>query len=86
MDLRGEVMGTEDTIWINNFLRTGIEMFSSAQGENYIAEKAETNTGWLFQVGDEIHELRYTNMFLDMFVAFEQGTVPNSPIGTLFYF
>ena len=23
MDLRDEVMGTEGTIWINNFLRTG---------------------------------------------------------------
>ena len=28
MDLRDEVMGTEGTIWINNFLRTGFEMYT----------------------------------------------------------
>ncbi|WP_316814405.1 Gfo/Idh/MocA family oxidoreductase [Pedobacter heparinus] len=76
MDLRDEVMGTEGTIWINNFLRTGFEMFSGVQGEGYIAEKAETNTGWLFPVGDEVHELGYTNMFTDMFNAFENGSSP----------
>src|SRR5690606_8880146 len=76
MDLRDEVMGTEGTIWINNFLRTGFEMFSSVQGDGYIAEKAETSTGWLFPVGDEVHELGYTNMFTDMFDAFDNGSSP----------
>lgn len=76
MDLRDEVMGTEGTIWINNFLRTGFEVFSSVQGEGYVAEKAETNTGWLFPVGDEVHELGYTNMFTDMFNAFDTGVAP----------
>ena len=48
MDLRDEVMGTEGTIWINNFLRTGLEMFTTGKGADYVAEKAESNTGWLF--------------------------------------
>ncbi|GAC1553606.1 MAG: Gfo/Idh/MocA family oxidoreductase [Mucilaginibacter sp.] len=75
MDLRDEVMGTEGTIWLNNFLRTGFEMFSTGKG-GYVAEKAESNSGWLFPVGDEIHELGYTNMFTDMFNAIESKTEP----------
>ena len=73
MDLRDEVMGTEGTIWINNFLRTGFEMFTTGQGEGYVAEKAEINKGWLFPVGDESHDLGYPNMFTDMFNAIEEG-------------
>lgn len=76
MDLRDEVMGTEGTIWINSFLRTGFEMFTSGAGENYVAEKAESASGWQFPVGDEAHELGYTNMFTDMFDAFEKGENP----------
>ena len=53
MDLRDEVIGTEGTIWINSFLRTGFEMFTTGKGADYVAEKAESNTGWLFPVGDE---------------------------------
>lgn len=75
MDLRDEVMGTEGTIWLNNFLRTGFEMFSTGKG-GYVAEKAESNSGWLFPVGDEIHELGYTNMFTDMFNAIENKSEP----------
>jgi predicted dehydrogenase len=75
MDLRDEVMGTEGTIWLNSFLRTGFEMFSTGKG-GYIAEKAETNSGWLFPVGDEAHELGYPNMFSDMFDAIEQKRAP----------
>src|ERR1700712_590462 len=75
MDLRDEVMGTEGTIWINNFLRTGFEMFSTGKG-GYVAEKAESNSGWLFPVGDEVHELGYTNMFTDMFNAIENKQQP----------
>lgn len=75
MDLRDEVQGTEGTIWINNFLRTGFEMFSTGKG-GYVAEKAESNSGWLFPVGDEVHELGYSNMFTDMFEAIEQGREP----------
>jgi predicted dehydrogenase len=76
MDLRDEVMGTEGTIWVNSFLRTGFEMFTSGAGENYVAEKAESSSGWQFPVGDEAHELGYPNMFNDMFEAFEQGHAP----------
>ena len=32
MDLRDEVMGTEGTIWVNSFLRTGFEMFTTGKG------------------------------------------------------
>jgi predicted dehydrogenase len=76
MDLRDEVMGTEGTIWINNFLRTGFEMFTTGKGGDYIAEKAESNTGWLFPVGDELNELGYNHMFADMFDSLENGKAP----------
>lgn len=76
MDLRDEVMGTEGTIWVNSFLRTGFEMFTSGVGDHYVAEKAESSSGWQFPVGDEAHELGYPNMFNDMFDAYEQGISP----------
>lgn len=76
MDLRDEVMGTEGTIWINNFLRTGIEMFSAGGKKGYVAEKAETDRGWLFPVADEVHELGNNNMFADMLNAWERGEQP----------
>lgn len=76
MDLRDEVMGTEGTIWINNFLRTGFEMFTTSKGADYVAEKAESNTGWLFPVGDEVNDLGYNHMFTDMFKSWEEGHEP----------
>lgn len=76
MDLRDEVMGTEGTIWINNFLRTGFEMFTAGGKKGYVAEKAESQKGWLFPVGDEVVELGYTDMFTDMFNAFENKKEP----------
>jgi len=76
LDLRDEVMGTEGTIWMNNFLRTGFEMFTTGKGDDYVAEKAESNTGWLFPVGDELNELGYNHMFTDMFNAIENGRAP----------
>jgi predicted dehydrogenase len=76
LDLRDEVMGTEGTIWINNFLRTGFEMFTSGKGADYVSEKAESNSGWLFPVGDELNELGYNHMFTDMFESIEKGTSP----------
>jgi predicted dehydrogenase len=75
MDLRDEVMGTEGSVWLNSFLRTGFEMFSTGKG-GYVAEKAEINNGWLFPVGDEAHELGYPTMFTDMFDALEQHRQP----------
>ncbi len=76
LDLRDEVMGTEGTIWVNSFLRTGFEMFTTGKGADYVAEKAESNSGWLFPVGDELNELGYNHMFMDMFNAMEKGTQP----------
>ena len=54
MDLRDEVAGTDGTIWLNHYLRTGFEMFSAGSGSGYVAEKAETAAGWLFPVGDDV--------------------------------
>jgi predicted dehydrogenase len=76
MDLRDEVMGTEGTIWANNFLRTGFEMFSTGNKGAYVAEKAESSSGWLFPVGDEVHELGYSHMFTDMFDAIDKQRQP----------
>jgi predicted dehydrogenase len=75
MDLRDEVAGTEGTIWLNHFLRTGFEMFTTGQG-GYVAEKAEAETGWQFPVGDEVSELGYVDMFTDMFGAMDEGREP----------
>jgi len=76
MDLRDEVSGTEGTIRLDHFLRTGFEMFTAAGEGGYVAEKAEGRTGWLFPVGDEAHELGYVHMFQDMLDAREAGREP----------
>jgi predicted dehydrogenase len=76
MDLRDEVAGTQGTVWLNHFLRTGFEMFTAGAGSGYVAEKAETSTGWLFPVGDEVSELGYMDMFSDMFRAIDAGGTP----------
>jgi predicted dehydrogenase len=80
MDLRDEVAGTEGTIWLNHFLRTGFEMFTSGS-DGYVAEKAESESGWQFPVGDEVAELGYVDMFTDMFDAMEEG---REPVETLY--
>jgi predicted dehydrogenase len=80
MDLRDEVAGTEGTIWLNHFLRTGFDMFTSGQG-GYVAEKAEAEAGWQFPVGDEVAELGYVDMFTDMFDAMETA---RDPVETLY--
>jgi predicted dehydrogenase len=76
MDLRDEVAGTEGTIRLDHFLRTGLEVFSSGESGGYVAEKAETQGGWLFPVGDELTELGYVEMFADMFDAMDEGRPP----------
>ena len=80
MDLRDEVAGTEGTIWLNHFLRTGYEMYSSGGGGGYVAEKLESTEGWLFPVGDEIGELGYTTMFADMFDSLDAGRPPRETL------
>jgi predicted dehydrogenase len=76
MDLRDEVSGTQGTIWLNHWLRTGMEMFTAVGQGGYVAEKAEGDTGWLFPVGGEISALGYVDMFLDMFQAMDAGRAP----------
>jgi predicted dehydrogenase len=77
MDLRDEVAGTEGTLWLNHFLRTGFDAFTSGEGGgSYVAEKAESSSGWLFPVGDELSELGYVDMFTDMFDSMDSGTQP----------
>jgi predicted dehydrogenase len=76
MDLRDEVAGTEGTVWIDHFLRTGFELFTSVGSRGYVSEKVESETGWIFPVGDEVHELGYPDMFNDMLNALDNGQEP----------
>lgn len=76
MDLRDEISGTEGTVWLNHWLRTGFEMFTSVGQGGYVAEKAEGDTGWLFPVGDEVGALGYVAMFMDMFNSMDEGRAP----------
>lgn len=76
MDLRDEVAGTEGTIWLNHWLRTGMEMYTSVGQTGYVAEKAEGTTGWMFPVGDEAVALGYVDMFTDMFNSIDAGAAP----------
>jgi predicted dehydrogenase len=76
MDLRDEVSGVEGTIRMDHFLRTGFDMFTAVGEGGYVAEKAETDKGWLFPVGDEVGALGYDNMFHDMFEAIDNNKKP----------
>lgn len=76
MDLRDEVSGVEGTIRMDHFLRTGFEMFTATGEGGYVAEKAETDKGWLFPVGDEVGALGYDNMFHDMFESIDASNNP----------
>lgn len=76
MDLRDEVSGTEGTIWLNHWLRTGFELFSAVGQGGYVAEKAEGDTGWLFPVGDEVGALGYVEMFRDMLDSLDGQKTP----------
>jgi predicted dehydrogenase len=81
MDLRDEVSGSEGSIWLNHWLRTGFEMFSAPGSFGYVAEKAEAESGWLFPVGDEPSALGYDDMFADMLQAFDEE---RSPVETFY--
>ncbi len=76
MDLRDEVSGTEGTIRLDHWLRTGFEVYTSGSTGNYVSEKTETDAGWLFPVGDEVHALGYSDMFTDMLDSLEQEREP----------
>jgi len=81
MDLRDEVSGTEGTIRLDHWLRTGFEMFTTGSTDKYVSEKTESDAGWLFPVGDEVHALGYPHMFTDMLDSLEQNKMP----GETFY-
>ena len=76
MDLRDEIAGSAGTILLNHWLRTGAEMYVAEGHAGYVAEKAESSSGWLFPVGDEPAALGYVDMFADMFEALERGASP----------
>jgi len=76
MDLRDEVAGTDGTVWLNHWMRTGFEIFTGIGQGGYVAEKAEGDTGWLFPVGDEVGSLGYIEMFMDMFNSMDKGKAP----------
>lgn len=76
MDLRDEVAGTEGTIRLDHWLRTGFEVFTTGATDKYVSEKTESDSGWLFPVGDEVHALGYPDMFTDMLDSIELGKVP----------
>jgi predicted dehydrogenase len=76
MDLRDEVAGTEGTVWLNHWLRTGFELFTGVGRQGYVAEKAEGERGWLFPVGDELAELGYVPMFTRQLDCLDSGTQP----------
>lgn len=76
MDLRDEVSGTEGTIRLDHWLRTGIEVFTSGKTGDYVSEKSESENGWLFPVGDEVNALGYTDMFANMLDSMEAGKAP----------
>jgi predicted dehydrogenase len=80
MDLRDEVAGTEGTVWLNHWLRTGFEMFTATGEAGYVSEKTESDTGWLFPVGDECSALGYVDMFTDMFTALDCHTAPRETL------
>ena len=76
MDLRDEVSGTEGTVRLDHWLRTGFEVFTSGKTDKYVSEKSESESGWLFPVGDEVNALGYTDMFADMLDSMENGKQP----------
>jgi predicted dehydrogenase len=76
MDLRDEVSGTEGTIRLDHWLRTGFEVYATGSTGKYVSEKSESDAGWLFPVGDEVHALGYPHMFSDMFDSLEQNREP----------
>jgi predicted dehydrogenase len=76
MDLRDEVSGTEGTIRLDHWLRTGFEVFTTGNTGSYVSEKSESDYGWLFPVGDEVNALGYSDMFNDMLDSLENNTSP----------
>jgi len=76
MELKDEVAGTEGTIRIDHWLRTGFEIFSANGTDDYVAEKSESDKGWMFPVGDEVIALGYKHMFTDMLDSLDADRMP----------
>jgi predicted dehydrogenase len=76
MDLRDEVSGTEGTVRLDHWLRTGFEVFTTGMTNKYVSEKTESDNGWLFPVGDEVHALGYPDMLTDMLDSLEENKPP----------
>ena len=55
-------------------------LFTATGQHGYVAEKTDSNTGWLFPVGDECNELGYDHMFTDMLDALDKGTTPRESL------
>ena len=73
MDLRDEVTGTEGTLRLDHWQHTGYELFTAVGEGGYVAEKAESETGWLFPVADESGALGMNAMFTEMLDALDRG-------------
>ena len=76
MDLRDEVTGTEGTLRLDHWQHTGYELFTAVGEGGYVAEKAESETGWLFPVADESGALGMNAMFTEMLDALDRGEPP----------
>lgn len=76
MELKDEIAGTEGTIRVDHWLRTGLEIFTAGGTGKYVSEKSESDSGWLFPVGDEVNALGYTHMFTDMLNALDNNSLP----------
>ena len=77
MDLRDEVAGTDGTIWLNHFLRTGFEMFTAAGGGRATSPRRRRRPlAGCSPSATRSAELGYVDMFTDMFNALDEGRAP----------
>ena len=53
-----------------------MELYTAVGEAGYVAEKADSDKGWLFPVGDEAGALGYHDMFADVLDCLEEGREP----------
>ena len=80
MDVRDEVAGTEGTIWINHFLRTGLEDLHGRRRRGLHLREGGDERRSVVLLGDELSELGFVDMFTDMFDAMETGREPRDAV------
>lgn len=74
MGLKDEVSGVEGSIRIDNFLRTGLkEMYQAPGRKGYVAEKAESDSGWLLPVGRRSSRIGLQPHVMDMLTPLKQA-------------